>query len=46
MADMNFHQPLLLSSVSRDTSEIIILCSFATQEIFIIIISFENGCIL
>ncbi len=39
-ANLNFVQ----SSVSHDPSEIILICSFAAQETFLIIISVENSC--
>ncbi len=38
-----FSAPLLQSSVSRDPSEIILLCWFCAQETFIII-KVENSC--
>ncbi len=39
-----FSALLLQSSVSHDPSEIIIICWFAAQETFLIIIFFENSC--
>ncbi len=39
-----FSASLLQSSVSHDPSEIIIICWFAAQEIFLIIINVENSC--
>ncbi len=42
MAKLNFQQALLPSSVSHDPSEII--CWFAAQETFLIIINVENSC--
>ncbi len=39
-----FSASLLQSSVSHDSSEIIIICWFAAQEIFLIIINVENSC--
>ncbi len=36
MAKLNFQQPLLQSSVSHDTSEIILIDFFGAQEIFLI----------
>ncbi len=44
MAKPNFQQSLLQSSVSNDFSEIILICWFAAQETFIIIINIENSC--
>ncbi len=38
MTKLNFQHPLLQSSVSRDPSEIILICWFDAQETFIIII--------
>ncbi len=37
-AKLNFQQPLLLSSVSHDHSEIILICWIGAQETLIIII--------
>ncbi len=39
-----FSAPLLQSSVSHDLSEIILICWFAVQETFSIIINVENRC--
>ncbi len=38
-----FSLSLLQSSVSNDSSEIILICWFAAQERFIIIINVENS---
>jgi len=38
-----FSASLLQSSVSHDPSEIILICWFAAQETFLIIISVENS---
>ncbi len=40
---MNFQQPLLLSLVSHDPSEIILICWFGAQETFTIIVNVENS---
>ncbi len=42
MANQNYQQPLLQSSVSQDPSEIILMCWFDAQETFII--NVENSC--
>lgn len=42
MTKQNFHQPLLLVSVSHDTSEIILKCLCGAQET--VIIEAENSC--
>jgi len=39
-----FSASLLHSSVSRDPSEIILMCWFGAQEIFHIIINGKNSC--
>ncbi len=39
-----FSASLLQSSVSHDSSEIILICWFAAPETFLIIISVENSC--
>ncbi len=39
-----FSASLLQSSVSHDPSEIIIICWFAAQETFLIIMNVENCC--
>ncbi len=39
-----FSASLLQSSVSHDPSEIILICWFAVQRTFIIIIDVENSC--
>ncbi len=39
-----FSASLLQFSVSHDPSEIILICWFAAQETFLIIINFENSC--
>ncbi len=39
-----FPASLLQSSVSRDSSEIIIICRFSAQETFLIISNVENSC--
>ncbi len=44
MIKAEFSASLLQSSVSHDPSEIIIICSFAAQESFLIIINVENSC--
>ncbi len=44
-ANLNFQQPFLQSSVSHDSSEVILICGFAAQEIFLIIINVENSCV-
>ncbi len=42
--DLSFiYQPLLQSSVSHKFSEIILICWFAAQETFIIIINVKNS---
>ncbi len=41
---LNIHLPLFQSSVSHDPSEIILICWFAAQETFTIIICAENSC--
>ncbi len=38
MVNLNFQQPLILTLVSQDPSEIIQICWFDAQETFIIII--------
>ncbi len=43
MVKLNFQQPLLQSSVSHDTSEIILISWFDTPEIFLII-NVEKSC--
>ncbi len=45
MAKLNFQQQLLQTSVSHDSSEIILICRFAAQEIFPTIIA-ENSCLI
>ncbi len=40
----NFQQSLLQSSVSHDSTEIILICCFGAQETFLIIINVENSC--
>ncbi len=43
MLKLNFHQSVLKSSVSHDSSsEIILICLFGVQETFLIITNFEN----
>ncbi len=50
MANLNFQQSLLWSSVSHDASEIILMCCLHAQETFIIIYCYiyyyyiENSC--
>ncbi len=44
MIKAEFSASLLQSSVSHDPSEIILICWFAAQETFLIIINVENGC--
>ncbi len=39
-----FSASFLQSSVSHDPSEIILICWFAAQETFLIIINVENSC--
>ncbi len=39
-----FSASLLQSSVSHDSSEIILICWFADSETFLIIVSVENSC--
>ncbi len=39
-----FSASLLQTSVSHDPSEIILICWFAAQETFLIIINVENSC--
>ncbi len=41
---LDFQQSQLLSWVSRDPSEIILICWFGDQEIFQIIINAANSC--
>ncbi len=42
LAKLNFQQPLILSSVSHDSSEIIIICLFVAQETFLPMINIEK----
>ncbi len=44
MIKAEYSASLLQSSVSHDPSEIIIICWFAAQETFLIIINVENSC--
>ena len=46
MIKAEFSASLLQSSVSHDPSEIILICWFAAQETFMIIINVENSCVL
>ncbi len=46
MIKAEFSATLLQSSVSHDPSEIILICWFAAQDTFLIIINFENGVLL
>ncbi len=39
-----FSASLLQSSVSHDPSDMILICWFAAQEIFLLIINFGNSC--
>ncbi len=43
MVKLNFHQSLFQSSVSHDSSEIILICWFAAQETGLSIVSVENS---
>ncbi len=42
MAKINFKQPFFQSSVSHDPSEIIPICLFGAQNVFIIIIMLKK----
>ncbi len=44
MVKVNFQPSFIQSSVSRDPSEIILICIFGAQETFLIIINVENIC--
>ncbi len=44
MIKAEFSASLLQSSVSHDPSEIILICWFAAQETFLIVIGVENSC--
>ncbi len=43
-AQLYFQQPLLQSLMRHDPSEIILMCWFGAQEIFLIIINAGNSC--
>ncbi len=42
MVNLNFQQPLFQSLTSHNPSEIILICWFAAQETFLIIINVEK----
>ncbi len=46
MAKLNFQQPLLQSSVSHDSTEIILICWFRAEETFLLIINVEKTYVL